>query len=140
AIIMDDAYYGFIVESRTTIDGIPTIPASCLIPLKARAHLDLWARRQAGDVHVKDRDVRKHRNDVFRLFRTLVPADRFALPRTLRRDLILFLERFPPDSEQWPAIHASINDPDLKDPEQIIMQLREIFELGDGTAELEGGR
>lgn len=37
AILMDDAYYYLVLDHRTSAQGANIIPASCLIPLKARA-------------------------------------------------------------------------------------------------------
>ena len=91
AILLDETYYRFVVQTRTTVDGVPLIPAQCLIPLKARAWLDLTARKAGGDANVKGDDIKKHRNDVFRLYRSLAPADRFVLPGQLRADLSNFL-------------------------------------------------
>ncbi len=82
AILLGDDYFGYIVDSRVTIDGVPTVPVECLIPLKARAYLDLVARKALGGRGDR-RDITKHRNDVFRLYRTLVPEARFALPQAL---------------------------------------------------------
>lgn len=40
AILLDDAYYQFLREGKTTIDGIPILDAMHLIPFKAKAWLD----------------------------------------------------------------------------------------------------
>ncbi len=40
AILLDEAYYQYVIESRIMIDEVPTIPAHCLIPLKASTYLD----------------------------------------------------------------------------------------------------
>ena len=69
AILLGDDYFNYLVSSRITIDGVPTVPVQCLIPLKARAYLDLVARQQSG-VHVDSRQIKKHRNDVFPLSNT----------------------------------------------------------------------
>lgn len=58
-------YYKLVLDSRITIDGISTVPAGCLIALKARAWLDLSGRKAAGEANVADVDIKKHRNDVF---------------------------------------------------------------------------
>ncbi len=79
AILLGDDYFGYIVSSRTAIDGVPTVPVQCLIPLKARAYLDLVARKAEGD-QIDSRQINKHRNDVFRLYQTLAPNARFSLP------------------------------------------------------------
>ena len=44
----------------------PLSTPKALIPLKARAFLDLTGRKLNGD-QVNQRDIKKHRNDVFRL-------------------------------------------------------------------------
>jgi hypothetical protein len=126
AILLGDDYYNFILSSRVKIDGVPTIPVQCLILLKARAFLDLVKRREDGE-HIDSRQIKKHRNDVFNLYRTLAPADRHQLPETLASDLSSFLEYFPEDADDWPAINAAV--PDLPPPGQIANQLRENFGL-----------
>jgi hypothetical protein len=72
AILLGDDYFGYIVSSRVTIDSVPTVPVQCLIPLKARAYLDLVARKVDGE-QIDSSKITKHRNDVFRLYLTLVP-------------------------------------------------------------------
>lgn len=68
------------LRSRTLLGGIPTVPVQCLIPLKAKAYLDLKGRKDAGNTRVKGDDIRKHRNDVFALAQVLTPDDRYTLP------------------------------------------------------------
>lgn len=127
AILLDETYYHFVIQTRTLVNGVPIIPAQCLIPLKARAWLDLTARKNAGAANVKGDDIKKHRNDVFRLYRSLAPADRFTLPAPLHGDLGKFLDSFPPDSPDWPAIRKAVGNPALPDPATIQAQLRAMF-------------
>lgn len=134
AILLEETYYRFVVQNRTAVGGVSILPAQCLIPLKARAWLDLTAREAAGDAKVKGDDIRKHRNDVFRLYRSLAPADRFTLPDRLRIDLRAFLDRLPPDSPDWSAIRQAVGKPALPDPATILSQLRAIFELAAEVA------
>ena len=117
------------VESRVIIEGASVIPAKCLIPLKARAWLDLTRRRDAGDAKVKGSDIKKHRNDVIRLYRSLAPADRNVIPEPLKSDLRAFIENFPADSKEWHAIAQAIGEDALPEPGRVIEQLRAIFML-----------
>ena len=133
AILLDDTYYHFVVQSRIMLNGVPIIPAPCLIPLKARAWLDLGARKSRGDDTVKSNDNRKHRNDVFSLSRSLAQTDRFALPNPVQADLRAFLESFPPDSPDWPAIHQAVGRPELPDPSMILARLSANFDITAGT-------
>jgi hypothetical protein len=46
---MDDAYYAFLHSGKRTIEGISIVGPEHLIPLKARAWLDLTGRKGAGE-------------------------------------------------------------------------------------------
>lgn len=133
AILMDSGYYDYVVNSRITINGIPTVPVQCLIPLKAKAYLDLKARRDGGDMRVRGDDIRIHRNDVFALAQTLAPDDRFPLSDELKGDLAAFLETLPAGSPEWQAITQSVQtvlgSDYAVDPEQACRLLAEVFEL-----------
>lgn len=90
-------------------DGIPFASVTALIPLKAHAWLDLTARREAGE-DVDSDDIAKHRADVFRLAGTLPGEPCPELPQPILTDLIAFLNAFPEDSTEWPAILASVKN------------------------------
>ncbi len=91
AILLDDDYYAFLQTGRTVIDDLPIVTASHLIPLKARAWIDLSARRQAGE-KIDSHDIAKHRNDVFRLYQILDLGVRTEIPATVQSDLWRFLD------------------------------------------------
>jgi hypothetical protein len=90
AILLDDAYYGLVQAGRQIHEGLPFLAAEYLVPLKARAWLDLTNRRTAGET-LDSADIRKHRNDCLRLV-ALIPGDRFvSLPASVRLDLERFI-------------------------------------------------
>ena len=91
AILLDDDYYRFIHEGKILINGLSVLSATHLIPLKARAWLDLKERRNMG-ADIDDKDIRKHRNDVIRLHQLLIPTERISLPQTIKGDMRSFLE------------------------------------------------
>ena len=107
AILLDDDYYRLIREHAAVMNGLAMATVTALIPLKARAWIDLTERRDAGE-KVGSGDIKKHRNDVFRLAATLPDAVGPRLPDSIRSELARFLEAFPEDSEQWTAIRSSI--------------------------------
>lgn len=92
AILLDEAYYAFIHNHKREIEGISLVGEECLIPLKARAWLDLTARKAAGE-SVDSRDIKKHRNDVLRLYLLLAPDVRIELPEAIRKDLATFIKQ-----------------------------------------------
>jgi len=106
AILLDDAYYSTLQSQAADLDGLPVATTSALIPLKARAWLDLTERR-AREERVDQRDIDKHRNDVFRLT-AILQGDPVTLPPSVRDDLQRFLDTFPDDDPSWPAILAAM--------------------------------
>ena len=102
AILLDEAYYGLLKAHLREVNSLPLLHEAALIPFKARAYLDLSARKAAGD-KVDGGDVRKHRNDVFRLLQ-LLPADgAFELPKTIATDMRAFLAAVGGDDTFKPA-------------------------------------
>lgn len=89
AILLDGDYYQFLHQHKIEIEGISVVTQVCLIPLKAKAWLDLSERLSAGE-SVDARDVKKHKNDVFRLFQLISPEQRVDLPETVAQDLQCF--------------------------------------------------
>lgn len=89
AILLDDSYYSFIIQGKLERNELTFIGADRLIPLKARAWLDLNNRKQQGDV-IDSKNIRKHRNDVFRLYRIAEPGNIVNLPANIAKDLQLF--------------------------------------------------
>ena len=99
AILLDEAYYSFIHESKSESGGVSLVPPECIIPLKAKAWLDLTGRREAGE-QVDEKDIKKHKNDVFRLFQVIAPDTLMVLPDSVGDDLQRFLEAVEADPPQ----------------------------------------
>jgi hypothetical protein len=92
AIILDDNYYALLQAQNRIVDGVRVLDEKALIPFKARAHIDLKARYEAGDGKIKPDDIAKHRSDVFRLAQ-LLPADAvIELADAVSEDLARFLD------------------------------------------------
>ena len=101
AILLDDAYYRALVENGRTVDGVAVLDERLLIPFKAKAHLDLAARRAAGEP-VDQKTVRKYRADVFRLLQLLPEEERVALPESITADLAAFATKVDADADYQP--------------------------------------
>lgn len=91
AILLDDAYYSFLRTGRVQVDGVTVLEPEYLIPFKAKAWIDLSERREKGE-HVDGRNVRKHRNDVFRLTDLIEPGQQISTPETVWQDMNRFIE------------------------------------------------
>lgn len=90
AILLNDAYYGALLQGRDIIGGVSVLRPSWLIPFKAKAWLDLREKIQQG-IHVDSRDLKKHRNDVIRIASEMV-LERCELPEEIRRDMTVFID------------------------------------------------
>lgn len=96
AILLDDAYYDFILAGRREVDGLPWVGEDRLIPLKASAWLHL-SERQAKGEKVDSKNIRKHANDVLRLSQLLAPDDRVPVAGRIAEDLNRFLDGIEAD-------------------------------------------
>ncbi len=74
AILLNDDYYTFLQAGKIEINGVPVVRPEYIIPLKIKAWLDLTERKNIGE-RIDTRTINKHRADVFRLYRILVPDD-----------------------------------------------------------------
>ena len=98
AILLNDDYYEYLKNGRVKIAGVTILDAVHLIPFKAKAWLDLSERRAGGE-QVDSKNIRKHKNDIFRLTELLdrnqEPLSN--LPATIKADMKEFLERMIPE-------------------------------------------
>lgn len=91
AILMDDQYYHFTLEHSADVDGIHIAKLEALICLKAKAYLEMVERKEkegVGDA----KDIRKHKNDVYRLATMLAVTTPIDLPTNLHSHLVDFLK------------------------------------------------
>lgn len=127
AILLEDAYYEFILAGRKEVDGLPWIGEDRLIPLKASAWLDL-SERQAKGEKVDTRDIRKHANDVLRLSQLLAPEVRIPVDARIADDLNRFLKGIEADRSLDPKaikINSSVAD--------IIERIAQAYQLDRGA-------
>lgn len=66
AILLNEDYYEFMKHGRIRISDVTILDAPFIIPFKAKAWLDLFDRKAAGE-QIDSKNIRKHKNDVFRL-------------------------------------------------------------------------
>jgi hypothetical protein len=131
AILLDDGYYQLILAQHNEEQNLPFANPAALIPLKAKAWLDLSARALKGEKVDKD-DIAKHRGDVFRIAGTLPGEPGPILPAPIQQDLKSFLAAFPVENEEWTAIINSLKttfgNTKIK-PADLIVAIRTYFRL-----------
>ena len=126
AILMDDEYYKFTINSSRTEAGVHFAGTEALICLKAKAFLDLTQRKSEGE-DVDGRNIRKHKTDIFRLAVLLPSEHPVELPDRIKNDLKTFVDSI---SEELPdkAIFKQMGMGAI-DVEQVFRQIKSIFSL-----------
>lgn len=95
AIILDEGYYESIRNNAVSVEGVSTLDALHIIPLKMRAHIDLNRKHAAGLPDGNNsKNLRKHRSDVANLAGLLTESDRLNLQGQVRADAEAFLRDF----------------------------------------------
>lgn len=91
AILMDDDYYNFTIQHSQLDNGIHLANTEALIGLKAKAFLDYKTRKENGE-NIDERQLRKHKMDIFRLLLLLTPEDNFTIVGSIKSDIANFAE------------------------------------------------
>jgi hypothetical protein len=91
AILMDDDYYNFTIQHSQLDNGIHLANTEALIGLKAKAFLDYKTRKENGE-KIDEKQLRKHKMDIFRLLLLLTPEDNFTIAKSIKSDIAYFVE------------------------------------------------
>ena len=93
AIILDEGYFEFIRDNRLVVDGVTTLDAAHIIPLKMRANVDI-NRSYAEGRNCNAKALKKHRGDVTKLAGLLPASARLKLAGQMREDAEVFFMDF----------------------------------------------
>ncbi len=127
AILMNDDYYEFTIKNSEIEGNLHRATTETLICLKAKAYLDLNARKAQGE-KIDDQDIKKHKNDVVRLAVLLTKNDFFELPESIAVDISKFLKMLENDPPAFHDIGKAMGIPDL-DGKEVINQIYQTFSL-----------
>ncbi len=121
AILLDDDYYQVLLKGKILENGYSVLGPEYLVLYKAKAYLDLSARKEAGE-SVDSSDIKKHKKDVLRLTSELILNPTLDLPQTVYDDMQLFilkLKEDPFDSNSLKTYNVTT--------EQVITRLESAF-------------
>lgn len=90
AILLNQEYYEFLKQGQMVIQGIPVLRTEYIIPFKAKAWLDLTEKKENGE-HVDGKNIRKHKNDVFRMAVLITEESRVEADGAIKKDMEKFL-------------------------------------------------
>ena len=86
AILLDDNYYEFIQSGKEVIKDLSILGPGHLIPLKIKAYAELKQRKDKGE-RIDSHSIKKHRNDVFRLVKIIVPTQKIKIGDPIAEDI-----------------------------------------------------
>lgn len=119
AILLNEEYYNLLKNGQVMIDGIPVLREECIIPFKAKAWLDLRERKAKGE-HVDSKNIKKHKNDVFRLAQLITNQTRKTLDDIIAKDMKLFLQEM--QKEPFDLKSLDIRTTDFKSAVNLLYQ------------------
>lgn len=91
AILLDDDYYDVLLSGREMMMGVPILKTEFIIVFKCKAYIDMVSKKETGE-QISSKEIRKHRNDVFRLMTYLPGEKRVVVNDIIRKDLVIFIE------------------------------------------------
>ena len=112
AILMNDDYYGFTIKNSEVEGNLHRATLKTLICLKAKAFLDLRAKKEKGDT-IDEKHIKKHKNDVIRLAAILTEDDSQQLPDSISLDMHQFLDNIEHEPPNFKAIGKSMGIPGI---------------------------
>ncbi len=124
AILLDEHYYTCVKNGRMQIAGISILEPPYLLVFKAKAWLDLRARK-AGGAFVKSNDINKHKKDVLKLSQLLIKSEPHKVHESIKKDLVAFFEGIKRDGE-INLEQLNIHGTTLDEIEQLVKTVFEI--------------
>jgi hypothetical protein len=91
AILLNEDYYNYTIEHSFVKDDVHYANIEAIICLKAYAYLDNKKRKLEGQ-DVKQRDIDKHKYDIFRMVFLVSPETRFEVPEIITNNLHAFVD------------------------------------------------
>lgn len=102
AIALDDDFYNFMLEGRKEVNGLSVLDASYIIPFKMYAWLNNIELKNSGQLVSSD-DIKKHKNDVFRLLQLVIPSNKIKVKGSVKKaisDFMIKIENEDVDTEK----------------------------------------
>ena len=122
AIIMENESYKLIIDETIEVDGVRIIDSNILILLKIIAYFDLLKRKIEGR-KIDSRDIKKHKNDVYRISQILIPGKQTVLSEDKKEIIRRFIKDIPKDNQVIKDLKISIDEND------IVKILKTVFRL-----------
>ncbi len=126
AILMSEDYYDFTISHCQKEQGLHRANTETLMCLKAKAYLDLKERKAKGE-NIDEKNIRKHKTDIFRLSALLPTEDIVELPALIKNDMQVFVDAIATELPDK-IIFKEMQMPGV-DVSKLFENLKSIFQL-----------
>jgi hypothetical protein len=92
AILLNNEYYDVLNKGKKELQGVSVLSEEYLILFKIKAWLDLNDRKRKGE-KIDSNDIKKHKNDIFRLLMIVEPDTKVVLNKILLNDVNTFINQ-----------------------------------------------
>ena len=123
AILLNDEYYRVLLDGKTLVNGVSVLRPEYLIVFKAKAFLDLSAKKEQG-ASVDSRDIRKHKNDILRIMAEFLLEKPNVLPEEVRIDMKTFVSHLEEE-----AFDSNLLQSYRLSNEDIVEKFRELYDI-----------
>ena len=131
AMLLSDAYYNFAQQGREKVNGVWTLRAAYLIPLKMYAWINLDKESKKRKA-VEEYDLNKHKYDVFRLLPLVRGGEKISCSDEIQKDISKFIDAMLSEALPAAEIFGDWSPDEIRtsfDKEQSLDMLREIYLL-----------
>ena len=122
AILLNDSYYEVLKNGIKLIDGLSVLSVESLVLFKIKAWLDLSNRKLQGE-NIDSSDIKKHKNDIFRLSTLILGTETLSLPEEVKSDVVDFCKKMETETVDL----KNLNIKTTKD--SIIQRYKTIFDV-----------
>lgn len=121
AILLNEDYYSVLLSGKAVVRDLSVLRPEYLILFKAKAFLDLSARKESGE-QVDSRDIKKHKNDILRIAVEFVLQKTEKLPENVHNDMYIFIQKLTDE----PFDKNLLKEYDLSN-EDVLYRLQELY-------------
>lgn len=123
AIILDEDYYNLLFEGRIEEQEISILNPSHLIVFKAKAWLDLKARKEKDKKAVDSKAIDKHRKDILVLHELLEDETQVSINQNIKKDMDEFLTQLLEEGKDISHFKSGMS------LQEVVDDLRSLFQV-----------
>ena len=112
AILLNQSYYEVLKSGSKIVDGVSVLGELSLVLFKMKAWLDL-SKRKANGESVDSDDIKKHKNDIFRLSRIILNPEPITLPSEVKADVLEFFKKIQEEDVNLKALQITGTKEDI---------------------------